>query len=216
MSTAPVSGNQYFTNVETLLGSLSQLNVANLKSGGDALVANNFSANGVVLNVTPNLTNLSAGTSITSAGGAEPVGENTYVYNVYGGDGAAAGATYTLPVAEAGVSFVLIQAATSDTNGGNLVIQTTTPTFSGASQDVFATGNVVTTSDGTSLSAATSAADATTLTVVIGATADAQLFDLGSRLVFTCVKTGEWNVNHEVHLGASAAATAIEGTLVFS
>jgi hypothetical protein len=216
MTTAPVAGNQYFTNVESLLGSLTQLNVANLKSGGDALVANNFSANGVVLNVTPNLTNLEAGTSITSAGGAADVGRNTYVYNVYGGDGGATDATYTLPVAEAGVSFVLIQAATSDTNGGNLVIQTNTPTTSGASQDVFATGNVVTTSNGTVLSAATSAADATTLTVVIGTTADAQLFDLGSRLVFTCVKTGEWNVNHEVHLGPEATATAIEGTLAFT
>jgi hypothetical protein len=97
-----------------------------------------------------------------------------------------------------------------------LLFKQTPQQSSGASQDVFATGNVVTTSNGTVLSAATSAADATTLTVVIGTTADAQLFDLGSRLVFTCVKTGEWNVNHEVHLGPEATATAIEGTLAFT
>lgn len=209
-----VAGNQYFTNVENLPGSLSQLNVANLKSGGDALVASNFSANGVVLNVTPNLTNLGATTVQPTAGGTAVEAEkNTYLYSTY--DGSTSSATLKLPVAEAGVSFVLVQAVTnSGTN--DLIIQTNTPIVSGASQDVFATGNVVTNQSGSNLAAETSAAGANTLTVTFGSTADTQLFDMGSRLVFTCVKTGEWNVNHEVHLGPLAIGDAVEGTLVFS
>lgn len=210
-----VAGNQYFTNVENLLGSLSQLNVANLKSGGDALVASNFSANGVVLNVTPNLTNLSLSALTLTAGATTEPAKNTYLYNsAFAGSGGD-NATLKLPVAEAGASFVLVQAATgAGTN--SIVIQTNTPSASGAEQDVFATGNVVTNQDSGDIAAEVSVAGENTLTVTFTGSNDTQLFDIGSRLVFTCVKTGEWNVNHELHLGPSATGGAVEGTLAFS
>ena len=208
---APVSGNQYFTNVENLLGSLTQLNVANLKSGGDALVASNFSANGVVLNVTPNLKNLTVESGGLTDGDAL---EANYAY-FSGFSGAAATVGVTLPVALAGSSVVIIQ-DTAYTGTFALTVTTTTPT--GGSQDVFAAGQKLLSTDGANgLSVEAASAGTETVLTYTPTVATTNLFGDLSRLVFTCVKTGEWNVTQELQGGLTfALGSAATGTFGFS
>ena len=206
MTTAPVAGNQYFTNVETLLGSLTQLNVANLKSGGDALVANNFSANGVVLNVTPNLTNLAVAAD-DAATTVALVANHVYLS---GFDGS--GNTLTLPEAAAGSSIVVIQDSAFT---GNTATTFTTITPDGSTtQDVFAAGQkLLSAATGTLSITGASAGTETILTFTPSATDANNVFGGFSRLVFTCVKTGEWNVTQDLKPNLSVALGSVgDGT----
>ena len=206
-----VAGNQYFTNVENLLGSLSQLNVANLKSGGDALVASNFSANGVVLNVTPNLTNLEVATTDAVTTPAL-VANRVYLSGITGGSAAA----LILPEAVAGSSIVIIQDK-AYTGGSAATFTTTTPTGS-TDQDVFAAGQkLLNVTSGTLSIPAASAGTENILTFTPTTTTGNNIFGDFSRLVFTCVKTGEWNVTQELKPNADVVLGSTgDGTFVFS
>ena len=212
MTTAPVAGNQYFTNVESLLGSLTQLNVANLKSGGNALVANNFSANGVVLNVSPNLTNLAV-SAADAATTLALVANNVYLS---GFTGAAAPIALTLPEAAAGSSIVIIQ--DSVFTGANAATFTTTTPSGSTTQDVFAAGQKLLSAESGTLSiTSASAGTETILTFTPSATDGNNVFGGFSRLVFTCVKTGEWNVTQDLKPNLSViVGTTADGAFAFS
>jgi hypothetical protein len=208
---APIAGNQYFTNVENLLGSLTQLNVANLKSGGDALVANNFSANGVVLNVSPNLTNLAVAAA-DAATTLALVANNVYLSG-FTGAGALA---LTLPEAAAGSSIVIIQ--DSVFTGTTAPTFTTTTPSGSTTQDVFAAGQkLLSATSGTLSITSASAGTETILTFTPSATDGNNVFGGFSRLVFTCVKTGEWNVTQELKPNLSVVVgTTADGAFAFS
>ena len=112
--------------------------------------------------------------------------------------------TVTLPAAKKGKICIHQQAL--DTTGG-----TNVHAWDCAGSDVFATGSIIESRDSSAVVFDTSAADETKLNYT-PANATTNLFTIGSRLVFYCLKDGEWEI--EAHLGQDPLA--VTGAFAFA
>ena len=175
---SPIAGNENFTNVENLVGSLNLVDVASITA--NTVVAENATVDtqSLLSDLKPTLEGLAVATVATGAN--LTYAANTISVNNYTG---AAAQQVTLPAATAGT--IVVHAQAIDTAGGTLTL-----TFDCAGSDVWFTGsNIRTTTGGFD----TSAAGETQL-VFTPANATTNLLTVGCKIYFWCVSDGTWHI----------------------
>ena len=196
---SPIAGNESFTNVENLTGQVPVLDVNELNVSNLLTETSTVTAETRISALKPSL----EGLAVTALAKGAAV---TYVDGVNVNDftGAAAQAG-TLPAATVGTVVVHYQA--NDTTGG-----TNTLSFSCATNEVFATGsNILTTDTSTVVPATTSVAGDNTLTFT-PANAATNILTIGCMIYFTCTQAGIWHVDADL----SGTHAQVTGTFAFS
>lgn len=131
-------------------------------------------------------------------------GTLTYVKNVISINnytGAAAQAV-TLPAAESGV--IVVHAQSVDTTGGVLTLS-----FDCAGSDAYATGSIIESRTASAVTFDTSTAGETLLTYT-PANAATNLFSISSKIYFTCVQNGIWQISFDFNsIGAGTTGAFV-------
>lgn len=196
---SPIAGNESFTNVENLTGQVPVLDVNELNVSNLLTETSTVTAETRISALKPSLEGLAVATLAKGATVTYAAGVNV---NDFAGDAAQAG---TLPAATVGTVVVHYQA--NDTTGG-----TNTLSFSCATNEVFATGsNILTTDTSTVVPATSSVAGNNTLTFT-PANAATNILTIGCMIYFTCTQAGIWHVDADL----SGTHSQVTGTFAFS
>jgi len=194
---SPIAGNENFTNVENLVGSLNLVDVASITA--NTVVAENATID--TQNLLSDLKPTLEGLAVAAVTGSVTYAANTISVSDY--DGSAA-VSILLPAATAGT--VVVHAQGVDTNHATAADLT----FNCAGTDVWFTGsNIRTTTGGFD----TSVADETQLVYTPEAGgATTNLLTAGNMIYFWCTKAGEWHVAADL----STDVLATTGTFQFA
>ena len=196
---SPIAGNESFTNVENLTGQVPVLDVNELNVSNLLTETSTVTAETRISALKPSLEGLAVTTLAKGATVTYVAGINV---NDYTGAAAQAG---TLPAATVGTVVVHYQA--NDTTGG-----TNTLSFSCPTNEVFATGSNILTTDSSAVVAATpSVAGNNTLTFT-AANANTNILTVGCMIYFTCTQAGIWHVDADL----SGTHAQVTGTFAFS
>ena len=198
---SPIAGNESFTNVENLTGQVPVLDVNELNVSNLLTETSTVTAETRISALKPSLEGLTVTTVATGAAVTYVAGINVNNFTE-----AAAQAT-TLPAATVGTVVVHYQSADTagDASGGTL-------TFSCATNEVFATGsNILTTDTSTVVPATSSVAGNNTLTFT-PVNAATNILTVGCMIYFICTQAGTWHVDADL----SGTHAQVTGTFAFS
>ena len=176
---SPIAGNENFTNVENLVGSLNLVDVASLTA--NTVVAENATID--TQNLLSDLKPTLEGLAVAAVTGSVTYAANTISVSDYNGSAAV---SILLPAATAGT--VVVHAQGVDTSN----VTAAALTFDCAGTDVWFTGsNIRTTTGGFD----TSVADETQLVFTPEAGgATTNLLTVGCKIYFWCVSDGTWHI----------------------
>jgi len=196
---SPIAGNESFTNVENLVGTLNLVDVASLTA--NTVVAENATID--TQNLLSDLKPTLEGLAVAAVTGSVTYAANTISVSDYDGSATVA---ILLPAATAGTVVVHYQSVdTNNATAGTL-------TFSCATNEVFATGSNILTTDTSTVVPATSSVAGNNTLQFAPAGAATNILTVGCMIYFTCTQAGTWHVDADL----SGTHAQVTGTFAFS
>tara|TARA_B100001094_G_scaffold317682_1_gene360378 strand:- start:2422 stop:3027 length:606 start_codon:yes stop_codon:yes gene_type:complete len=198
---SPIAGNESFTNVDNLVGSLNNLDVASLTV--NTVVAENatIDTQSLLSDLKPTFEGLAVATVATGANLVYAA--NTITVNNFT---EAAAQQVNLPAATAGT--IVVHAQAIDTAGDG---SAGTLTFDCVGTDVFFTGSNIRSTNAGAGTMDTSTAGETQL-VFTPANATTNLLTVGCKVYFWCVNDGTWHIAADL----STEPAVSTGTFAFA
>jgi len=196
---SPIAGNESFTNVENLTGQVPVLDVNELNVSNLLTETSTVTAETRISALKPSL----EGLTVAAVTGSVTYAANTISVSDYDGSATVA---ILLPAATAGTVVVHYQSVdTNNATAGTL-------TFSCATNEVFATGSNILTTDTSTVVPATSSVAGNNTLQFAPAGAATNILTVGCMIYFTCTQAGTWHVDADL----SGTHAQVTGTFAFS